>query len=184
MRNLITLLLGILLLVAVSFGMSHLSGIGTHTPQANKAPQATQNPDDLGVITEKQKEHSKLYKDYKTGKKLRDLTIEIGDVTLKRKVGLYGGDPSAAPYNFQTFLQDQARNAEAVIVGRVTVSTPQLTEDEDYIFTDYDLVVEEVLKDNPAAPIQTNSNLTLTRPGGLVRLNAHIVEAIDESFQP
>ncbi len=137
-----------------------------------------------GVTDPRQKEHAKRYKGYKSGKKLRDLTTTVGDVMLRREVGTQGGDPNETPFNFQTFLQEMAGDADAVVLCTVKNKSSQLTEDEDYVFTDYDATVVEVLKDNAAAPIQTHNKIVVTRPGGTILLNGRIVEALDESFQP
>jgi hypothetical protein len=137
-----------------------------------------------GVMTPQQREHSKLYKDHRTGKKLRDLTATVGDVSLRRDVGVQGGDVGEPSFDLQRLLQEMAGNADAVVVGTVTNKSSQLTEDEDYVFTDYEMSVGEVLKDNPAAPIRTNNRITVTRPGGTILLNGRVVEAIDEAFQP
>jgi hypothetical protein len=137
-----------------------------------------------GVKDPRQKEHAKRYKGYKSGKKLRDLTAATGDVMLRRGVGTQGGDPGEAPFDFQKFLQEMAGEADAVVIGTVRDKSSQLTEDEDYVFTDYDMTVAEVLKDNAAAPIQPNKGIVVTRPGGTILLDGRIVEALDESFQP
>jgi hypothetical protein len=137
-----------------------------------------------GVKDPRQKEHAKRYKGYKSGKKLRDLTAATGDVMLRREVGTQGGDPSETPFDFQKFLREMAGEADAVVIGTVKNKSSQLTEDEDYVFTDYDMTVVEVLKDNAAAPVQTNKEIVVTRPGGTILLNGRIVEALDESFQP
>jgi hypothetical protein len=137
-----------------------------------------------GVKDARQKEHAKRYKGYKSGKKLRDLTAATGDVMLRREVGTQGGDPNEAPFDFQKFLREMADEADAVVVGTVKNKSSQLTEDEDYVFTDYDLTAVEVLKDNAAAPIEPNKGIVVTRPGGTILLDGRIVEALDESFQP
>jgi hypothetical protein len=136
------------------------------------------------VMTAKQREHSKLYKEYKTGKKLRDLAAEIGDVKIRRHAGPQGGDLNEPLLSLDKFLQSAACSAEAVVVVVVKSKSSQLTEDEDYVFTDYETTVEEVLKDNASAPIQTKGNITITRPGGTIQLNGRTIEAIDDSFEP
>ncbi|HXG66045.1 MAG TPA: hypothetical protein VNO70_13165 [Blastocatellia bacterium] len=59
----------------------------------------------------------------------------------------------------------------------------QLTEDEDFIFTDCDVSVEDILKDNPVKSIKPGDNITITRPGGTVKLKGRVVRAIDTSFR-
>jgi hypothetical protein len=137
-----------------------------------------------GGMTTKQRAHSKLYKEYKTGKKLRDLAAEIGDVKLRRHAGPQGGDLNEQSLSLDKFLQSEACGADAVVVVVVKSKSSQLTEDEDYIFTDYETTIEEVLKDNTSAPIQTKSNITITRPGGTIQFDGRTIEAIDDSFEP
>jgi hypothetical protein len=60
----------------------------------------------------------------------------------------------------------------------------QLTEDVDFVFTDYELTIEEVLKDNEYAHWLPNIGFTLTQPGGKVRLDGYVIEAEDALFRP
>lgn len=137
-----------------------------------------------GVMTERQREHSKLYQQYRTDKKLRDINVPgTSDVKVGAGTSLPMGDPSAAPFNRNSFLMRLACNADAVLVGLVNDKTSQLTEDEGFIFTDYGYVVEAILKNNGAAPAQVNDAITITRPGGAVRLNGRVFRAEDESFK-
>ena len=59
-----------------------------------------------------------------------------------------------------------------------------LTEDEDFLFTDWEMVVEEVLKDNPQAPITVGSEILVTRLGGEIVLNGRSIRAIERAFRP
>lgn len=60
----------------------------------------------------------------------------------------------------------------------------QLNEDGTFIFADYEFTAEEGLKDNAAAPISPNTNITITCTGGAVKLNGHIARAIDANPMP
>ncbi len=135
-------------------------------------------------MTGKQKEHSKLYKEYKTGKKLSELVTEIGDVRIRRNTPLSGGDPGAHNVDAHEFLRGMICEADAVVVGKVKSQLSQISEDEDFVFSDYEMSVAEVLKDNAAVHIQPNTTITITRPGGMIRLNGRTVEATDDSFGP
>ena len=46
-----------------------------------------------------------------------------------------------------------------------------------------DLTVEEIIKNNSFSPIISNSNITVTRQGGAVLLNGHIIKVIDKRFK-
>jgi len=77
-----------------------------------------------------------------------------------------------------------ACDSDAIVIGEVKDQSSQLTEDEDFVFTDYDISVERILKDNQLSPIQVTTVLTISRPGGVIELNHKKVRALDESLQP
>jgi hypothetical protein len=137
-----------------------------------------------GEKTQRQKEHSKLYKNYETGKKLPELTKTVrGDIVLRRGTP-FRGRSTYALNSLSEILKPMVCGADAVVIGTVSDKTSLLTENEDYVFTDYEVTVEEVLKNNQASPIQVNSVVTVTRPGGEIQFGGKKVEAIDESFKP
>jgi hypothetical protein len=135
--------------------------------------------------TQKQKEHSKLYKEYKRDQKLSALAATAtDDVTIIEGIGQKVFQPNAPRLNFKTLINELACKADAVVIGVVKNKTSQLTENEEFIFTDYELLVEDVLKDNPAVPIQKNTSIIITRPGGTIQINNRKVSALDEAFKP
>lgn len=137
-----------------------------------------------GVMTERQREHSKLFKGYGTGKKLRDLGAEVPNgVKVKRGPGLPVGEDGSLQ-SLAGFVERLACNADAVIVGVVKDKSSQLTEDGEFVFTDYELTVEQVIKDNKFSHLEPNVLLTVTRPGGRIQLSGHTIEAEDGSFKP
>ena len=75
-------------------------------------------------------------------------------------------------------------NADAVVTGTINSKSAQLTEEENFIFTDYQFSVEEVLKNNALAPIEVGSAITSTRDGGAVKLNNRTLRAKREDFDP
>lgn len=139
-----------------------------------------------GKLTEKQKEHRKLYKDFRLGKKLPELAAETPETEVAVIRGLPGKvfNPDSPRFDFSSFLKNLACDADAIVIGVINNQSSQLTEDEDFIFTDYDMAIEQVLKDNPVPSIQPGSDLTITRPGGIVQLNNKEVRALDESLEP
>jgi hypothetical protein len=131
---------------------------------------------------QKQREHGKLYKRYGSKEKLPDLAAKAsGDFSITEGVGQRVFRPGATQ---GSLLNRLACNADAVIIGTVGSKVSQLTEDENFIFTDYEMHVQEVLKNNPTAPILAGSNITLTRPGGVVQLNGVNVTALAEEYLP
>ena len=135
-------------------------------------------------MTERQREHSRLFKGYGTGKKLRDLGAEVPTgVKVKRGPGMPAGEEGSSQ-SLAGFLQALACNADAVIVGVVKDKSSQLTEDGEFAFTDYELTVEQVIKDNKLSHLEPNVLLTVSRPGGKIQLSGHVIEAEDASFKP
>src|SRR6185437_15320505 len=70
-----------------------------------------------------------------------------------------------------------ARESDAIVRGRATSKTSQITEDDSFLFTDYDVVVSEVFKDNTAAPIGTGKTITVTCVGGKIVVDNVIIKA-------
>ena len=137
-----------------------------------------------GVMTERQREHSRLFKGYGTGKKLKDIGDEVPTgVLVKRGPGMPVGE-DGPPQPLMGFLRGLACNADAVMVGVVKDKSSQLTEDGEFAFTDYELTVEQVIKDNKLSHLEPNVLVTVTRPGGRIQLSGHIIEAEDASFKP
>ncbi len=137
-----------------------------------------------GMSTEKQKQHGKLFKGYADttgGKKIRDLVGERGDVELGREIG---DVMIPSSFNLHNYLQRLSCQADAIIAGTVKSKSSQLTEDGSFLFTDYEIVPENILKTNSATPIVVNNVITVTRTGGAVKLNGHTVRAVDYSQKP
>jgi hypothetical protein len=172
----------VLLLSVVLLGIG--TGYLTNNSFANLSNQERATVVQEGAMTALQKEHSKLYKKYNSDRKIPDLARkEKGDVEVYRLSPL-GADLSSGPApTTSDILMRATCNAEAVVLGVVRRKSSQLTEDESFVFTDYDIAVEQVLKDNRSYSINTISEITITRPGGTIALNGKEVRAIDESFR-
>jgi len=163
------------LVVVVSLGVVQLVSL----------PQRITADAQEAKLTGKQKAHSKLYKEYRGGRKIRDVAATAtSDTGIRIGTPLRGGDPHSPPPNRQQLLASLSCDADSVVIGTVKSNSSQLTEDEDFIFTDSELTVSEILKNNPAAPIQPHSDITITRPGGKVHINGRQIEALDVSFMP
>lgn len=158
------------------------TGIGIAALRAPGQEQQSAKPE--GAVTERQREHGKLYREYKTGKKLSELVAEIGDVKIRRNTPLSGCDLGGYTADPHEFLRGMTCDADVIVIGEIQNKVSQITESEDFIFTDYEMTVAEVLKDNAAGHIQRNTSITITRPGGMIRMNGRTVEAIDNAFEP
>lgn len=137
-----------------------------------------------GVKTEKQKHHAKIFKGYNDvakGRTIHDLVVERGDVVLEREVGDMAMPRS---FNLQEYLQGLSCKSDAIVVGTVKNKSSQIIEEGTFTFTDYEVTIEDVLKNSTTALIVPNNNITVTRTGGAVKLNGHTIRAIDYSQRP
>jgi hypothetical protein len=160
---------------AVRFqGQNQKSGQGQDREQATVIQE--------GQMTEKQRQHSKLfgkYGDVTHGKKLTELSLS-GDVDVLREKG----DEILTQSSYLSitdYLSLLACHADAIVVGVVENKSSQLIDDGTFLFTDYSFRPQEVLKDNGYDPLQVDFEITVTRIGGLATLNGHTVRAVDET---
>lgn len=143
-------------------------------------------PVQRGVLTEKQRSHSKLYSFYKerTNKaKMSELVGQVKSNVLQMEfyVPLL---PLLEPETPEDYFVELAQASDAVIRGIVTRKASQLTEDDTFIFTDYEVMVAEVLKDNEITPLNAGAIITVTRPGGKVLIDGVIIKVTEDSFAP
>ena len=175
-----------MLLIFCLFGIgSAWMGITSGTAEVR---QEEATPIQVGIMSEKQRAHSRLYDNYRTNRKLDALPLPgENDKGLEHGVYIESGTPiisSDAPVlSFEGFLRDTACASDAVAVVDVKDKSSQLTENREFIFTDYTAVVQEVFKNNAVAPLRTGSRITVTRPGGKVQINGAVINALDSSFK-
>ncbi|MGH9819798.1 MAG: hypothetical protein ACRD43_06480, partial [Pyrinomonadaceae bacterium] len=136
-----------------------------------------------GEVTEMGKGYSKEFqKRYanRKGRKLGDLAAAGKESRNGKEIGVaidvptYPALPNQMTETSQTFLSDLACNADAVVLGSITAKSSQLTEDETFIYTDYQFTVDEVIKDNVLSPISLNAVLEVARPRGLISLDGQV----------
>jgi hypothetical protein len=100
-----------------------------------------------GVMTETQRRHSMLYEN-RRNRKLRDLPSPL-DLVVSTP---WGSSPEEnIRRTLDEFLRVSVCSADAVVVGIVKNKSSQLTDDGTFIFTDYEMTVEEILKNNSSA---------------------------------
>jgi hypothetical protein len=143
-------------------------------------------PVQRGLLTEKQRRHSKLYNFYKERNnraKISDLVEQVNRdvVQIDFYVPLL---PLLEPETPEKYFEELAQASDAVIRGIVTSKASQLTEDDTFIFTDYEVMVIEVLKKNGFTPLDAGAIITVTRPGGKVLVDGVIIKVIEHSFAP
>lgn len=182
MKKSVVLLILSLGLGLVAIGATNIISLSQDNATKKQQEEATLQ---TGVLTEKQRHHSKLYKEYRRDKKIPEQARELSfDFGITKGTPLPGGMPGVSPPTFSERIATFACDADAVVVGEVKNKASLLTEDEDFIFTDYDIIVEEVIKNNASDPIAPNAEITVSNPGGKIQLINRIVEAKDLSFPP
>ena len=149
--------------------------VGNNHKQLQEVPTQIQE----GVMTTKQKVHSKLFKSnrYSTGRRILDLVSKRSDLELEGPISDVIRLPHIPLGEILTTLKCKV---DVVVIGTVKSKSSHLMESETFVFTDYEVVIDDILKNNTLAPIQQGNNITITRAGGAVSLRGHIVRAIDK----
>jgi hypothetical protein len=153
-----------------------------------KAELVDATPVQLGVTSARQQAHSKQFAYYKALRDDKTISWLVRQVEGEYKIVTaiigVGQGQVLKPDTPENYFGSLARESDAVIRGKVTKKESQITEDESFIFTDYEVTVLEVLKNNPTSQLTISTTITVTRPGGKVLLNDVIVRAIEETYKP
>lgn len=185
------MVVGIVLVVATI-----LFAITTYRQQAQDKSQTQQDEITIvkkGQITDKEREYSKEFKKlywYRKGKKLGEISELSKARGNKQEIGVTIGigdlihiGNTPLPTKLE-FLSQLSCKADAVVVGSTKSKVAHLTEDETFVYTEYEFSVQNILKNNSAFPIEVNSNIQITRPGGLIKLDDQVIRAEDLSYTP
>jgi hypothetical protein len=185
------LAVGLVLLAVAGVGASrrHQRNVQEEKDRAELAQYKEELADatqvQIGVLTERQRLHSRLY-EYRatTNNTIKDLVAHARGRILGIDVSGQGQalTESQTP---ESYFGHLVHASDAVIRGSVKAKISQITEDGAFVFTDYDVVLTEVLKDNSDKPLGTvGSTIIVTRPGGKVLIDGIIVKASDRGFEP
>jgi hypothetical protein len=165
--------------VGTATAVASFQGQSSENTQKQKAEEATCIHE--GEMTEKQRQHSKLFKH--SGRKLDDIAAtQTGDVEVEEETGYVIRLPETKPR--APVFQSALCHADAVVIGTIDSKSSQLTEEENFVFTDYQVTLEEVIKDNLSSPLRVADEITTTRDGGVVEINDRIFRAKRSDFEP
>ena len=186
-RFLIGFVVGLVLMVVGGVGASRL-----HQNDGQQERRRTEleyqaeirdaTPVRLGVLTPKQRYHSKLHNGSvgdMVGTTISQLIAEYRGQRIVLGRSIYGrmwlasGDPEAPEDYFGSF----AKESDAIIRGRAVSKVSQITEDDSFLFTDYELVVSEVFKNNATSPLDKGTSITITCAGGKIIVDEVVVKA-------
>jgi hypothetical protein len=177
-----SLLITLCALIVSAFGFHYSSNVFSQGG-VQKEQQEEATPVQEGVKTPRQREHGKLFKGY-GGKKLDELpATPSGDIMIVVEPGLSAVLPGEAPANSLAILSGIGCDADAVILGNPKNKTSQITGDGNFVFSDYEVTVGRVLKDNSASPIQVGSSIIVTKDGGTIKYKGRTITAINRGFR-
>lgn len=140
-----------------------------------------------GVMSQKQKEHSKLYdKNYTKGQGRLDedpqsKRVQDFQANMYKPPGL---EPVVDPISVEQFMQRQSCAADAVVAGEVLDKASQLVESAQFLFTEYTIRITDVYKNNALSAVLPGSEITVVRPGGKAEIRGRTVKTIDGRFLP
>jgi len=98
---------------------------------------------------------------------LIDQQIRQGKISPTVYTVINDEDTGMAPYNTPgELLRDLTCRAGIVVSGSVAASQSHLTLSRAAIYTDYDILVKEVIKNSTVVPVRPGNHLIATRPGG------------------
>lgn len=169
-------------LLLVMFGLLVISGATTlamlrsQNQQSLEPKKSQEKVTEIqdGKMTEKQRQHSKLFKH--AGRKLSDIeATQTGDIDIEEEEPLIirmSNEVSSIPK-----FQSAVCNADAVVTGSIVNSSSQVTEEGTFVFTDSEVTIDAVIKNNAASPIDVGGTITTTRDGGAVRLHNRVIRA-------
>ncbi len=133
-----------------------------------------------GIMTDSQREHSKLYKNF-GNRKIIDLLKKTDGVVVERDA------PNQNPFlteDTEDPLTASARRAvcgsDVVLVGLVLKKESQLTEDGFFIFTDYTISPLTTIKIDVLKIAKVPESLILSQPGGKIKINGRTAYAEDK----
>jgi hypothetical protein len=139
-----------------------------------------------GSMTSQQKERSRIYKRTKPGTNLVDMADRHGgQAAMIRKLPWWSDEDEGSEIaSYDQYLNKLACRSDTVVRGMIRQKSSQLTEEKDFVFTDYELSVEEVLKNSSSGAISPYDFIVVNRPGGTVNFSGRIIHVRDEMAQP
>lgn len=80
------------------------------------------------------------------------------------------------------FLVNLTIDSDLVIVGKAGKSVSHMLPNKSYLYTQTQFAIEDVVKNNPKAPVEPSSTITVGRAGGVLRVNGRMVYAVCPDF--
>lgn len=135
-------------------------------------------------ITERQKAHRKLYKRQVPGENLLEKTTNTDGGILMLSPPWMVEDEDSTITSYEQYLGKMVCRSDFVVIATVKAKQSQFTEDYDLIFTDYEMLIDEVLKRPVSGQMAANDQITLTKLGGKISVNERTLQVIDQVSAP
>lgn len=88
-----------------------------------------------------------------------------------------------SPYtNLLSKLTGLTRSSDLAIIGKVGRGRTHQYADQSFLYTDWEMTVEQVIKNNSKAPVESGQMITVTRPGGVLHVDGRLVVADCANF--
>ncbi len=107
-------------------------------------------------------------------------TPGISIITIDEPPTSPDGQPLALTYDLNHIVSEGICNSDAIVFAKVESSSSHLSRDRSTLFTDYQMEVTDVLKQNATSPISPGESLILTRFGGQLKLTEGELSVEDE----
>jgi hypothetical protein len=136
----------------------------------------------VGMLAPKQRVHGALFNGFGKNGSDGSITQLIASHRHQRTVvekNVYGRTwfSSDEPEIAEQYFARLAKQSDAIVRGRAVHKSSQITEDDSFLFTDYDVVVLDVLKNEPMDPITTQSTIEVTCAGGKIVVDDVVIKA-------
>lgn len=94
-------------------------------------------------------------------------------------VEVTGTDPNT---NLLSHLAGYSMASDLVIVGKAGAARSHLYADQSFIYSDWEMTVQQIIKNNAKAPVEVGQTITVTRPGGIMHVDGRLVAALCPNF--
>lgn len=135
-----------------------------------------------GVMTAKQLKHSKLYEEESL--LLQPSLLNKTENTVY--VTIFSG-PILTENNLKNkteILQKVSCKSDVIVSGKIKNKSSQITENQSFVFTDYEVEIKDVIKNYSALDLANTKNLNLTAKGGAVKSGDRVFKVIVERSVP
>jgi hypothetical protein len=191
--------MGLALFVVVSVGASrlHQKNVKDGRRRADllryQADLVDATPVLVGELTKNELIHSRLFNKFyekQTNMKIsqvidaRAKSSETGDRILGLDLYVGAEEIITKTETPENYFGKLAQESDVVVRGQAIKKVSHITHDDAFLFTDYDFVVTEILKNNIGVPLAAGAKIIVTRPGGKVLVDGVIVKAMNHYFLP